>query len=90
MLCMVFATKILQLKKQKNILLCAYWPLSAALLSSKAANHKEDKIRFFFFVAIIRTLSVQWKLTKLSEVKTDLPTPAGGIGVRWPKGIIHQ
>ena len=40
------------IKKTKNILLCAYWPLSDAMLSSKVANQEEDKIRFFFFIAI--------------------------------------
>ena len=44
---MVFETKILLLEKQKKNLLCAYWPLSAAMLSSKAANQEEDKICFF-------------------------------------------
>ena len=48
---MVFETKILQLKKQQNMLLCAYWPLSATMLTSEAANQEEDKICIFFFVA---------------------------------------
>ena len=48
---MVFETKILQLKKQQNMLLCAYWPLSATMLTSEAANQEEDKICFFFFIA---------------------------------------
>ena len=50
--------KNIAIKNTKNILLKAYWSFSAALLSSKAANLKKDKIRFFFFVAKIRTLSV--------------------------------
>ena len=58
MFCEVFETKILQLKRPKNILLCAYWPLSDAMLSSEVANQEEDKICFFFFIAIIRTLFV--------------------------------
>ena len=55
MFCMVLCveTKILQLKRQKNILLCACWPLNAAMLSSETANQEEDKICFFFFIEII-------------------------------------
>ena len=43
------------LKKQKIILLCAYWPLNAAMLPSDAENQEEDKICFLFFIAIIWT-----------------------------------
>ena len=50
---MVFKTKILQLKKTKYVLLCAYLPLSAAMLLSEATNQEEDKLCFFFFIAII-------------------------------------
>ena len=58
MFSVVFETKILQLKGQKNILLCAYWPLHAAMLSSETAIQEEDKICSLFFIAILRTLSV--------------------------------
>ena len=61
MYCKVFETKILQLKTPKNILLCAYRPLSDAMLSSEVVNQEEDKICFFFFIAIMRTLSVPRK-----------------------------
>ena len=58
MFCKVFELKILQLKTPKNILLGSYWPLSDAMLSSEAENQEENKICYFFFIAIIRTFSV--------------------------------
>ena len=49
--------KISQIKKTKNILLCAYRPLSAVMLSSEAASQVGGKICIIFFMGIIRTLS---------------------------------
>ena len=44
--------KNIAIKNTKNILFRVYWPLSDAMLPSKVANQEEDKIRFFFFIAI--------------------------------------
>ena len=67
---MVFKTKILQLKKTKYVLLCAYWPLSAAMLLSEATNQEEDKLCFFLFNCDNYTLSIcAQKLIKLCEIK---------------------
>ena len=51
MLCMVFEINT-AIKNTKNILLCAYWPSSATVLSSEAASREEGKICFFFSIAI--------------------------------------
>ena len=57
------------IKKTKNILLCVYRPLSAAMLSSETVNQEQDKICFFFFIAIIRTLPEVCGCPKSRKVK---------------------